>query len=554
VSRADHQAPRQLGQGHVQRAGNFGATTIWDPQAGALFPNNTIPGSRINPVSKNIQDAFFPLPNLVDPGSSDNYQAFATVPTDLNQYTVRIDHRFNDSSSINGRWFDSRQKDLDPFNRGPNGFGNLANRQKHTWGLTYTHVFSSAFIMEVRSSGDYTDQFTKGENASDPTSVGLAPIPGVTFAGEAAGMPRISISNYVGNFGNDSNWSDFIDRYATGSTFTYIKSNHNFKFGSEWQLSDLNPQNNLSARGRWEFNGFGTGQGGARGDEYADYLLTLPRATTFGSSDDFEIGGQLKMKSNYFSFFFNDDWKVTPRLTVNYGVRYEADFQAAAYNLNMLNWWPERYKGLDGTIESTGLVQGGLNGIPGSAVDGDWNNFMPRIGIAWRISDKWVIRTGVGSYFDLRTGQIAQQAFSNPPTFTEVRSDCTIAGQSCSINQPDNWTYQNPGHVSGQVPFPTLPTQTYTVRATERNTLTDNAWQYNLAIQRELPGNMLIEGAYIGTKGTHLNALYNPNSRSIRKTAPSLWPTWTICTRRWAAPTPTTSGCKPIRPCPPAKL
>jgi hypothetical protein len=202
-----------------QRAGNFGATTIWDPQAGALFPNNTIPGSRINPVSKNIQDAFFPLPNLVDPGSSDNYQAFATVPTDLNQYTVRIDHRFNDSSSINGRWFDSRQKDLDPFNRGPKGFGNLANRQKHTWGLTYTHVFSSAFIMEVRTSGDYTDQFTKGENASDPTSVGLAPIPGVTFAGEAAGMPRISISNYVGNFGNDSNWSDYRRPRATTASW-----------------------------------------------------------------------------------------------------------------------------------------------------------------------------------------------------------------------------------------------------------------------------------------------------------------------------------------------
>jgi Carboxypeptidase regulatory-like domain/TonB-dependent Receptor Plug Domain len=494
-----------------QRAGNFGSTTIWDPQAGALFPNNTIPSSRLNPVSKNIQDAFFPLPNLVDPGSSDNYQDFATVPTDLNQYTIRVDHRFNDSSSVNGRWFDSRQKDLDPFSRGARGFGNFANRTKHTWGVTFTHVFSSTFIMEARTSGDYTDQFTKGENASDPTTVGLEPIPNVTFAGTAAGMPRITISNYIGNFGNDSNWHDHINRYTTGSTFTWIKSNHNLKFGAEWQTTDLNPQNNLSARGRWEFNGFGTGQGGAKGDEYADYLLTLPRSTTFGSSDDFEIGGQLKMRSEYYSFFFNDDWKVTPNVTVNYGVRYELDFQAAAYNLHMLNWWPERYTGLDGTIESTGLVQGGLNGIPNDAVNGDWNNFMPRIGIAWRISDKWVIRTGAGLYFDLRTGQIAQQAFSNPPTFTEVRADCALAGQTCNISQPDNWTYQNPGHVSGQVPFPTSPTDVQVVRGTERNTLTDNAWQYNLAIQRELPGNMLIEAAYVGTKGTHLNALYNPN-------------------------------------------
>jgi hypothetical protein len=494
-----------------QRAGNFGSTTLWDPLSGELFPNNTIPSSRIDPVSQNIQDAFFPLPNLNDPGSSDNFEDFAAEPTDLDQYTVRIDHRFGDRDTINARWFESFQEDLGPFVRGPRGFGNLSNREKHTWGLTYTHVFSPTLVMEVRGSGDYTDQFTKGENSTDPTSVGLQPIPGVTFAGEAAGMPRIAISNYLGNFGNDSNWSDYIDRYTTGTTLTWTRSAHNLKFGGEWQFSDLNPQNNLSSRGRWTFNGFGTGQGGADGDEYADYLLTLPRDTTFGSSDEFEIGGQLKMRSNYFSFFFNDDWKATQSLTINWGFRYEADFQAAAYNLNMVSWWPERYRGLDGSIESTGLVQGGVNGVPNNTVDGDWNNIMPRIGIAWRLTDKWVIRAGAGLYFDLRTGQIAQQAFSNPPTFTEIRSDCTIAGQTCSISTPDHWTYQDPGHQSGVVPFPVSPTETRTYRATERKVLTDNAWQYNFAIQRELPSNMLAEVAYVGTKGTHLNGLINPN-------------------------------------------
>jgi Carboxypeptidase regulatory-like domain/TonB-dependent Receptor Plug Domain len=495
-----------------ERAGNFGSTSLWDPLSGALFPNNTIPAARIDPVSKNIQDSFFPLPNLNDPGSSDNFEDFATEPTDLDQYTVRIDHRFSDNDTINGRWFESLQEDLDPFSRGPRGFGNLANRQKHTWGVTYTHVFSPSFIMEVRSSGDYTDQFTKGENKTDPTTVGLQPIPGVTFAGEAAGMPRIVISNYLGNFGNDSNWSDYIDRYTTGSTFTWTRSNHNFKFGAEWQFADLNPQNNLSSRGRWTYNGFGTGQGGADGNEYADFLLTLPRDTTFGSSDEFEIGGQLKMRSNYYSFFFNDDWKASTNLTVNWGFRYEADFQAAAYNLNMVGWWPENYRGLDGTIESTGLVQGGINGVPNNVVDGDWNNVMPRVGIAWRLTDKWVIRAGAGLYFDLRTGQIAQSAFSNPPTFTEIRSDCTVAGQTCSLATPDHWTYQDPGHMSGVVPFPVSPTETRTYTATERNTFTDNAWQYNLAIQRELPTNMLAEVAYVGTKGTHLNSRINPNS------------------------------------------
>lgn len=491
----------------AQREGVF-STPIFDPQAGALSPNNTIPVSRINPTSKKISDTFFPKPNISD-GSASNFESFQNEPTDLDQYTVRIDHRFGDKDTINGRWFESFQKDLAPFGKGLPGFGNFANREKHTWGVTHTHLFSPTFVMEARASGDYTDQFTFGENRTDPTSVGLNPIAGVTNAGEAAGMPRVEIANYI-NFGNDQHWSDFIDRYTGGATFTWTKSKHNFRFGAETQASLLNPQNNLQSRGRWQFQNIGTGQGGTRGDEYADFLLSLPFTKTFGAADEVNIGGQLKLRSHLHSFFLNDDWKVSRDVTFTWGLRYEADFQAAAYNLNMLNFWPDRYRGIDGTMASTGLVQGGIDGVPNNTVNGDFNNFMPRIGIAWRIGDKWVVRTGAGLYFDLRTGQIAQQAFQNPPTYTEITGICSRA-VLCTPNVPDNWTYLNPGHKTGLVPFPVSPTEERSVRGTERIVKTDNAWQYNFSIQRELPGNMLIETAYVGTKGTHLMAQRNFN-------------------------------------------
>jgi hypothetical protein len=491
----------------AQREGVF-ATPIFDPQAGALFPNNTIPASRINPISKKISDTFFPKPNISD-GSASNFEAFQNEPTDLDQYTIRIDHRFGEKDTINGRWFESFQKDLAPFGKGLVGFGNFANREKHTWGVTHTHLFSPSLVMEARASGDYTDQFTFGQNRTDPTSVGLQPIPGVTFAGEAAGMPRIEIANYI-NFGNDQHWSDFIDRYVGGATFTWTRSKHNFRFGGETQASLLNPQNNLQTRGRWQFQNIGTGQGGVRGDEYADFLLSLPFTKTFGAADEVNIGGQLKLRSHLHSFFVNDDWKVNKDVTVTWGVRYEADFQAAAYNLNMLNFWPDRYRGIDGTMDSTGLVQGGINGVPNNTVYGDWNNFMPRVGIAWRIGDKWVVRSGAGLYFDLRTGQIAQQAFQNPPTYTEITGICSRA-VLCTPNVPDNFTYLNPGHKTGLVPFPVSATEERSVRGVERDVKTDNAWQYNFSVQRELPGNMLIETAYVGTKGTHLMAQRNFN-------------------------------------------
>jgi len=491
----------------AQRTGVF-PVPLFDPQAGALFPNNTIPASRINATSRRISETFFPQPNLSD-GSASNFEAFQSEPTDLNQYTVRIDHRFSDRDTLNGRWFESFQKDLAPFGKGLPGFGNFANRQKHTWGIAHTHMFSPSLIMETRFSGDYTDQFTFGENRTDPASLGLNPIQGVTNASTASGMPRIEIANYI-NFGNDQHWSDYIDRYTGGATFTWTKSKHNFRFGGETQAALLNPQNNLQSRGRWQFQNIGTGQGGARGDEYADFLLTLPFTKTFGAADVVELGGQLKLRSHLHSFFINDDWKLNKDVTVTWGVRYEADFQAAAYNLNMLNFWPDRYRGIDGTMASTGLVQGGIDGVPNNTLNGDFNNFMPRLGIAWRLGDKWVVRSGAGLYFDLRTGQIAQQAFQNPPTYTEVTGICSRA-VLCTPNVADNWTYLNPGHKPGLVPFPVSVTEERSVRGTERQVKTDNAWQYNFSIQRELPGNTLIETAYVGTKGTHLMAQRNFN-------------------------------------------
>ncbi|MBI1354443.1 MAG: TonB-dependent receptor plug domain-containing protein [Acidobacteria bacterium] len=491
-----------------ERNGIF-SKPLYDPLAGSLFANNTIPQSRLNPISLNIQNALIPLPNLVDPGSNNNFQAYQNLSTDLDQMTFRIDHTFTSKHSVNGRYFQSLQQDLAPFGWGPPGFGRVSNRKKHLWGVTSTHVFTPNFILSMRASGDYTSQYIEPLQKGDPRQFGLQPIDGVTYADDQSGPPRILIDNYL-NFGNEANWSDFIDRYTYGPTMTWIKGSHSMKFGAEHQLALLNPQNTQTARGQWRFRGFGTGQGGAAGDPYADYLLTLPATKAFGAGDVAEIGGQLEMTSNYFSFFFVDDWKVTNRFTLNWGARYEADIQAHATNLDMVNWWPSRYKGIDGTLESTGIVQGGHDGVNRNTVQGDYDNFMPRLGISYRLNEKTVIRSGMGLYYDLRTGQVAQQAFNNPPTFTQLTGNCQ-QDQLCSLAVEDNWTYLNPGHIPGGVTFPTKPTDQNQIRGIERVVKTDNAWQYNLAIQRQLVQGMVAEVSYVGTKGTNLMARRNFN-------------------------------------------
>lgn len=477
------------------RSGDFtGRRIINDPVTGIPFPNNIIPANRINPISKAIQDAFIPSPNFSS--GANNFFAAQSIATDIDMWTVKADHRFSDKTSLSGRWFKSKQGDLTPFGQGLPGFGNIANRQKDSGNVTLTHLFSGTQVLEARFGFDDSSQFLQMQNAVDPTSVGLKPL-AIT---NLDGMPRINITNYV-QFGNQANWTDLIKRYTGGATMTWIRSKHNFKYGVETQISDYNPKNAQVSRGLWQYSGQ------ASGDEYADFLLSHARLKQFSAPGK---GGELKMRDNLMSFFINDDWKVSQKLTVNWGVRYEVHYQPAAYNLGMTNWWPEKYKGV-GTLAGSGIVQGGVDGVPKSTVDNDYNNFAPRLGLAYRVSDTWVIRAGAGVYYDTRTGQIAQQAFSNPPTSSTLEADCSAPGTPCRLNQPDNWTYLDPMYDPNRIPFPTSPSDQLQIFGTERKTKMDHAYQYNFTIQKQLKGNLLIETAYVGTKGTNLMARRNFN-------------------------------------------
>lgn len=479
----------------AQRSGDFsGRRTITDPLTGQPFPGNVIPSSRINPISKQIQDRYIPQPNFTS--GANNFFAARSIATDIDMWTVKLDHRLTSKDTISGRWFQSWQGDLVPFGQGLPGFGRTATRQKHSGNVTHTHIFTPTQVLEARFGFDDSSQFLNMENADDPTAVGLRPL----SATNLDGMPRINITNYV-QFGNEANWSDFIKRYTMGATMTWVRSRHTIKYGAESQVSDYNPKNAQVSRGLWQYNGLATG------DEYADFLLSHARLKQFSAPP---AGGELKMRDNLMSGFIADDWKVTDRLTVNWGARYEYHFQPGAYNLGMLNWWPDNYRGV-GTLEGSGIVQGGVNGVPRNTVYNDGNNIAPRLGIAYRIGEGWVIRAGAGLYYDTRTGQIAQQSFNNPPTSTRIEADCTAPGNACSLNAPDNWSYLDPQHDPSRIPFPTKPTDQLQVWGTERHTKMDHAWQYNFSVQRQLPGNVLIETAYVGTKGTNLMARRNFN-------------------------------------------
>ncbi|MGI8989569.1 MAG: hypothetical protein ACR2I2_08295 [Bryobacteraceae bacterium] len=476
----------------AQRQGNFsGFKTIMDPATGLPFAGNIIPSSRLNPISLKIQDQFVPLPNFSS--GANNFFAAAANLTNLDQGAGRIDYRISDKDTLFGRWFESLEYDLTPFGQGLPGFTQGANRAKHTGGISETHIFSPTLVLETKFGVDMTDQHLSFGNTTNPTGLGLQPISGVT---EIAGLPKINISNYVnGGFGNSALWHDNIKTFTLSGTLTWLRGKHTIKAGAETVSTLLHPANDQNNRGIWNFTGL------ASGNEYADFLLSQPSTKQFSAGP-----GELLMREEIFGAFFDDTWKATQNLTVEVGVRYEAHYMPAAYNLNMVSFWPDRYKGV-GSLANSGIVQGGVTpGVPNDVVFGNWLDFGPRLGIAYRLGSKTVIRTGAGIYYDSRTGQIAQQTFSNPPTFANITVNCAIAGQSCNLTQPDNWTFVNPGYSATVIPFPTSPNDQIQLTAIQPHGKTDQVFQDNFTVQRELPGNLLLETGYLGTKGTHLMA------------------------------------------------
>ncbi len=312
-------------------------------------------------------------------------------------------------------------------------------------------------------------------------------------------MPRININNYV-SFGNNNDWSDFVQTYSGAATITWMKSNHTIKAGFDVMASRFNPANRLRRRGQFTYNGQATE------DQYADFLLSNLRSKDFTGGD-----ASIFMRDSNWSGFFNDDWKVTQNLTLTLGVRYEYQIQPGVTSINGTNWWHQNYRGV-GSPEVAGIVRTGLNGVPRSGTYNDANNISPRVGLAWRLADSWVVRSGFGIYFDNRVANYAQSAyFTNPPAQRDINLDCLAPNSGCVLRQPDNWTYVDASFDPNNIPYPKSPTDQITLWGLERDTVLGYASQWNLSVQKQFKGNMLLETAYVGTKGTHLNLARNFN-------------------------------------------
>jgi hypothetical protein len=416
------------------RAGNFGNIAIRDPLTGQPFPNNTIPASRINPVTKAVQDRFVYQPNFGDPNVfvNNNFRASNLLPF-VHQPTItnRIDHRISDRQFLYGRWTAVRWNFDAPTFAFPNIEGKgVSQRNMDTLTVAHTYTLGASVSNEFRyglaSQRQPAQSPIRGLEvarslglqglASDIPDVGGMPV----FAFQNLALSELSTTASCSPCGQD-----LVHNYIDNVTF--IRGKHTFKTGANIRLSglkDLRQDANLF--GRATFSDRFTGH------TYADFLLGIP--TTLNRAFPTIEQDRQRWSQGY---YFNDEWKVRQNLTLTLGLRWDLHSPWTEKNNRISVFDPASGKIVvpDGALSLVSplmprgyvdVIEAKDAGLPSrTLLKADRNNFQPRFGFAYRPfgGTDTVVRGGFGIANNIAPRQLtmvgvpfvlAQPDFTNP--------------------------------------------------------------------------------------------------------------------------------------------
>jgi len=487
ASTLSSQMPTQL-----ERSGDFSeiATPIIDPLTKTPFPGNKIPDSRLNSVSAALQNALYPLPNL--PGTGVNLIENAPLAEDVDRYSFRLDHRLSAKDTL----FASYIAGLfgpNPALGATSKFGGMAGigeRNMNTI-VGWTHIFSPTLIGQFIGSYNHVPIYRTPQNVgTDFASIipGLGPQP-------LEGAPQLSVTNITTVAEQGS--KDLDQTFQLTFLLTKVVHNHSFKTGfsflrsNHWNQAVLAPQ-----RGAFSFNGQYSG------NAYADFLLGYPTQTQKANPPVATI----RFVQPQYAAYFQDDWRVTPRLTINMGIRYDLQWQKQnPYGLNSMfvpslkqvvvfaRQFPAAT--LPSVVAAVPVALSTNIGLPANIWDylgQDKNNFAPRFGFAYQITPRTVVRGAFGIFFNLfPTLDSGNPIFTGLP-FYSVQTYSQPTGSTPSI------TMSNPFPGSGSIA--TNPTA-----ATESKPVTPYQEQWNLALERQLPWNFGLRIGYVGSRSLKQN-------------------------------------------------
>ena len=471
------------------------AIQVVDPLTGSPFPGNIIPQDRISPTAKALM-SFWPNPQFLnpDPINGFNYVGEGGVKLDDDQRYVRIDHNFSDRDKIFGRYaFDDVTYSTVP---GDNPYFTyfVAGRNQNVAGQ-WIHIFSPALINEFRygymRSVDNTLNPRSNTNF-DLDTLGLTGFRLVSdnnrkFTTREAGLPVFNVSGFTGLGDRDGgNGFDFNQVHQFNNNVTFTRNSHNFKMGFDYRRVMLFRGAANVARGDMNFDDT------IAKSSFASFLFGYPAST-----DTPEGLPLTDSRQNRYGAYFQDDWKATRRLTLNLGVRWE--YNSSATDITGL------WRSLSFANAQNGIpVLLPLIRTPYQFYDPEKKLFQPRIGVAFRATDKWVVRSGFGVYYNVHQLNNYTILNLNPP----------LSGSSAFSQAATNGVLNNRTNPLTYVaPFGAVDN----TRATNANALNPDNFQprvvqWSFDIQRQLPGNAVFTAGYVGSKGSHIDNTIEMNN------------------------------------------
>ena len=488
------------------------ATRVFDAagnviQAPTAFPGNRIPANRIHPVSRQLTE-YYPLPLQEVTGA--NYVNDEARLVNADQYTYRLDFTQNSNASWFFRHSISHELGYDPFAIPDMGIN--TDTDVHQAALGYTRTFGSNRLNDLRLGFSKLYNGHISPRANVDNVVGRL---GINLPNDNPlywGVPNIGITGLSG-IGEESD-APFINddqTFQIVDNFTWTVSKHSFKFGGELRHVVYDQIGGVVTRGRWAFDGRYTQnpllpaaqRGGAA---FADFLLGH-----FNRSEG-QVGAPVaNFRSNYFALYAQDSWRVSQNLTVNYGLRWEYDQPFVDENDAIVNIdfdWANTYEPVfvrtgtgdpyegDPAFRLAPDVQYVRDGRFGrGAYRSDYNDFAPRLGIAWSIDPKTVLRTGGGMYYVRDIGNAVFDTVRNAP-FT-IRRD-----EPAETFRP-NLSFEQPFARTGAPTF---------ILANQYDEPSTYIMQWSLGVQRELSGSMSLDATYFGSAGVHLRRLMSYNN------------------------------------------
>jgi hypothetical protein len=397
----------------AMRRGEFGSRVIRDPLNGQPFAGNTIPAARISSVSQKVQDRFFPLPNFGPPDSfNQNWRGNGPQSQYKSQVEGRIDHKLSAANSMFFRFSWNRA--------GANVFDTnlptvpLRDQDRRTTSITIsnTHIFNPALINEFRFGIMRTRNPTSNQ-LDGPALVAEFGLQGLVWHPELAwGAPTFNFTNFTGFGGGGQNPSEGINQVVDNITWT--RGAHTIKSGIEVRFNRATNYPGGTSFPVAQFGTFGF-TNAFTGFDYADFLLGIPQNASRANAAPLYNNVNTDI-----ALFIQDDWKVTRKLTLNVGVRYEYNPPYHEKEGNFFNFDVATGRVVVPTEESRSrvnplfpqnlapIVTADQAGLPQSLYYTDRNNFVPRFGFAYRVTDsgRTVVRGGYGIYIDDLTSSL----------------------------------------------------------------------------------------------------------------------------------------------------